>query len=76
MALKPKASDESIVSFISRYRREHGYAPSVREIMVGTGYESPWTVRRRLGQMRDRGIITFDDGKPRTIVVTEWAVRG
>ena len=64
-----KATDEQIMAFIGGFIRKNGYSPSVREVGEAIGINSAGSVRYRLAQLRDKGLITYDDRKPRTIRV-------
>ena len=64
-----KASDDEIVGYIRRYRAERGYSPSIRDIAVAFGYDSPSTVKHRLGVLREQGRVTYVDRVPRTVKV-------
>jgi hypothetical protein len=60
----------AIVSFW----REHGYAPAIRDLMCRTDYTSTSVVRSNLHKLRDLGLIDFDAGINRSIIVigAEW----
>ena len=66
-----KATDNQIRDFISGYWSEHGYAPSIREICRGLGYQSPSTMKVRLTRMREKGLVDYVDHTPRTLRVTK-----
>lgn len=69
-----KATDDAIVEYIRRFRRERGYSPSIREICRRFGYESPGTVATRLRRLRAEGVVEYVDRMPRTLrVVSEDA---
>lgn len=61
------ATDEQILSFIRLFIASKGYSPSVREIGGGVGISSAGSVKYRLEKLREKGLITFDDKKPRTV---------
>ena len=63
------ATDETIVNFIKDYISKNGYSPSVRDIGASVGISSAGSMKYRLHKLREKGLITFDDGKPRTIRV-------
>lgn len=49
-----------ILEYIKNYIREHGYAPSIREICKGTGISSTSTVQGYLQSLFDGGILETD----------------
>ena len=64
-----KATDEQIVDYIRGYIREHGYSPSLRDIGTAFGIGSVGSVKYRMTSLRGKGLVTFEDRKPRTIKV-------
>lgn len=60
-----------VLDFTVAYIDEHGYSPSYREIMEGCGMASLQTVRTRLRDLREAGLIDFADKMARTITITE-----
>lgn len=56
-----------IWAFIRDYRRVKGYSPSVREIRDGVGISSTSITHRWLRALAERGMITWEWGKGRTI---------
>jgi repressor LexA len=50
---------------------EKGYSPTVREIQVALGHGGPSSIHAQLTVLRDMGYVTWVDGQPRTLVVTD-----
>lgn len=48
-----------------------GYPPTVRELAGAVGLKSAGSMQTRLRSMKSRGVISFDDDCPRTLVLTE-----
>ena len=67
---KISAKQEEILRYIDRFTDAHGYAPSVREIGAAVGLRSTATVSYHMGQLREKGMISFDSGKKRAISTT------
>lgn len=63
------ATRAAILWFVRDYRTEHGYSPTVREIATGTG-RSVNTIWLQLRILREKGLLTFEDRKARTVRVT------
>lgn len=55
--------------FVCGYVSENGWAPSYREISVGTGHKSLSGVRDVLARLEGLGLVRLGKG-PRTICVT------
>jgi hypothetical protein len=76
--LKPKAADESIrptkkqkelLTFIEDFITAHGYSPSYREIMQGTGHTSVATVSLHVNNLIKRGHLAKRDRSARSLEV-------
>ena len=63
----PRTSDKSeqILTFVSRFIQENGYAPSVREIGAGVGLRSTASVSYHLKALQDKGLLMGGDSKGR-----------
>lgn len=59
---------QRVYDFLVEFMTENGYAPSVREICVGTGLKSTESVYNRLLKLEDEGKIEIKKGySPRAI---------
>lgn len=56
--------------FIKNFLENHGYSPSFREIAGAFGC-SLNTVSNILDSLREKEMISFEDGKSRTIVIID-----
>ena len=61
---------EKIVTFIRRYLHQHGYAPSIRDIMHHCGFKSPRAVSFHLEKL-ERGGVIQRDRKARSILLND-----
>ena len=68
----PRTTDkaEKILDFVNEFSREHGFAPSVREIGAAVGLSSTASVSYHLQQLQNKGLLVAPDikGKKRAIV--------
>ena len=64
-------SQEKVYQFLRGYIAEHGYAPSVRDICVGTGLSSTSTVYLHLRNLAKAGLIRKTGNQPRCLVLIE-----
>ena len=62
---------QRIYDFIRTFIRETGYPPSFREIGEHVGLKSPSTVDHHMKRLRELGILRYEDGKSRSILLTE-----
>lgn len=51
---------------------DHGYPPTVREMASVMGLRSASATLKRLRILKDRGYITWHEGRPRTIQIVRW----
>ena len=58
-----------ILEFLSRYIREHGYAPSVREVCEACRVPSTSAVAYHLRKLEEEGAIRRDEGVARSVRV-------
>jgi repressor LexA len=60
---------QEIFDFVKRYRGEHGYPPTVRDIGKAIGLTSSSTVHAHLANLEKIGVLRRDPTKPRAIEV-------
>ena len=65
--LTKKQSEE--LDYLKKYKAEHGYPPSVREIGSALGLSSPATVQAHLNRLKAAGVIKNSSNKFRTIEI-------
>jgi len=58
---------QEIIDFIKRYRVEHGYPPTVRDIGKAVGLASSSTVHQHLANLEQLGLLRRDPSKPRAL---------
>jgi len=59
-----------VFQYIKRYISENGYAPCVRDICNALNLKSTSTAHAHLTKLEQKGYITRDPAKPRTIMVS------
>jgi repressor LexA len=67
--LKLTKRQQEIFEFVKRYRTEHGYPPTVRDIGKAIGLTSSSTVHAHLANLEKLGVLRRDPTKPRAIEV-------
>jgi repressor LexA len=67
--LKLTKRQQEIFDFVKRYRSEHGYPPTVRDIGKAIGLTSSSTVHAHLANLERLGVLRRDPTKPRAIEV-------
>lgn len=67
--------EEKILEFCKEYFKQHGYAPSSREIGDGVGLGSTSSVNLHINRLYDLGLITSDHrGLPRAFRVVGMTI--
>lgn len=68
--------DKKCLDAVKAYINEHGYAPSIREIVEMTGYTSTSTVHGHLNRLFDLGYLESEapEGTPRAFRLGEKAM--
>jgi len=57
---------QQVLAYIAEHQRDHGVAPTVREIGDHFGLRSPGGIHRILSLLRKKGFVHSDDGKKRS----------
>lgn len=66
---KTSKKQQELLEFIDDFIKQHGYAPSFREIMSGLGYKSVSTVAVHVNGLLAKGYIRKRDNSARSIEV-------
>ena len=57
--------------FIRKFSREHGFAPSYRDLQEGCDISSTSVVQLYLNKMRGQGLLFYANGVSRTVRLTD-----
>lgn len=57
----------SLMDFIRQYRFDHGYSPSIREMMVRMGIRSPNGLHCHLRALKKKGYINYSPNLSRSV---------
>lgn len=68
--LKPSPKAQQLLDLVIAYRQEHGFSPSIRELMKALRLRSPSGVQHRLRSLRALGLITWHEGCARSLCPT------
>jgi SOS-response transcriptional repressor LexA len=68
-AVRPTKKQKELLSYIEDFIAEHGYSPSYREIMAGTGHTSVATVSLHVNNLIERGHLKKRDRSARSLEV-------
>ena len=67
--IRPTKKQKELMTFIEDFIAEHGYSPSYREIMAGTGHTSVATVSLHVNNLINRGHLRKRDRSARSLEV-------
>ncbi len=69
MQQKLTKKQAEILAFIGDFIRDHGYAPSYREVAAHLGISSPATVHEHIKNLERKGFLTSDPDSARSIEI-------
>jgi repressor LexA len=67
---------QQVLDFVQAYHRQHGVAPSIRDIQAHFGLASPFGVQRHLDALTEKGALRRLDGKARGLLPQSHPRRG
>jgi hypothetical protein len=70
-AVRPTKKQKELLTFIENFIAEHGYSPSYREVMQGTGHTSVATVSLHINNLIKRGHLAKRDRSARSLEVVK-----
>ena len=60
-------AQNELYDWIKDYMREFHHSPSIRQMMEAMGLKSPAPIQSRLKHLQDKGYISWQEGKARTL---------
>lgn len=67
---------QQVLDFINAHHRQHGVAPSLREIQAHFGLASPFGIKRHVDALTEKGALRRLDGKARGLLPSSHPRRG
>ncbi len=71
MAQKLKPKEQKVLDYVREFKKNNGYAPSVRDVCRDLNYKSTSTVHMYLNRLELLGYIVKEDGKSRAITLVD-----
>ena len=65
------AAQEELFEWIRNYIKDFHHSPSIRQMMNGMGLKSPAPIQSRLKHLQDKGYISWQEGRARTLQLVE-----
>ena len=69
-------AQNELYEWIKKYIRDFQHSPSIRQMMQAMGLKSPAPIQSRLKHLQDKGFISWQEGKARTLQLIEDAFTG
>ena len=69
-------AQEELLNWIKSYVKEFQHSPSIRQMMKAMNLKSPAPIQSRLKHLQDKGFISWQEGKARTIKLVEEVFKG
>ncbi len=70
-----EAQDE-LYRWIKNYVKDFQHSPSIRQMMKAMGLKSPAPIQSRLKHLQDKGYISWQEGKARTMQIVDELIEG
>ena len=69
-------AQNELYSWIKNYMRDFQHSPSIRQMMHAMGLKSPAPIQSRLKHLQDKGYISWQEGKARTLQLVDQLTGG
>ena len=69
-------AQNELYSWIRDYMREFRHSPSIRQMMQAMGLKSPAPIQSRLRHLQEKGFISWQEGKARTLQIVDEIIEG
>ena len=69
-------AQNELYSWIRDYMREFRHSPSIRQMMQAMGLKSPAPIQSRLKHLQEKGFISWQEGKARTLQIVDEVLEG
>ena len=64
-------AQNELYGWIKNYIKEFQHSPSIRQMMQAMGLKSPAPIQSRLKHLQEKGFISWQEGKARTLQLVE-----
>ena len=69
-------AQNELYSWIKDYMRDFQHSPSIRQMMQAMGLKSPAPIQSRLKHLQEKGYISWQEGKARTMQIVDEILEG
>ncbi len=69
-------AQNELYGWIKEYMKEFQHSPSIRQMMQAMGLKSPAPIQSRLKHLQEKGYISWQEGKARTMQIVDEIIEG
>ena len=69
-------AQNELYGWIKNYLRDFQHSPSIRQMMQAMGLKSPAPIQSRLKHLQEKGYISWQEGKARTLQIVDELLEG
>ena len=69
-------AQNELYGWIKDYMKEFQHSPSIRQMMQAMGLKSPAPIQSRLKHLQEKGYISWQEGKARTMQIVDDIIEG
>ncbi len=69
-------AQNELYGWIKEYMKNYQHSPSIRQMMQAMGLKSPAPIQSRLKHLQEKGLISWQEGKARTLQIVDDFVNG
>ena len=69
-------AQNELYSWIKEYMKNFQHSPSIRQMMQAMGLKSPAPIQSRLKHLQEKGYISWQEGKARTMQIVDEIIEG
>ena len=69
-------AQSELYEWIKNYMRDFHHSPSIRQMMQAMGLKSPAPIQSRLKHLQQKGVISWQEGKARTLQIVDQVLGG
>jgi len=69
-------AQNELYEWIKEYMKNFQHSPSIRQMMEAMGLKSPAPIQSRLKHLQEKGFISWQEGKARTLQIVDDLVEG
>ena len=69
-------AQNELYEWIKDYVKKFQHSPSIRQMMYAMGLKSPAPIQRRLKHLQEKGYISWQEGKARTLQIIDEIFEG